>query len=166
MKKMKHQEVEVQITPMLDMAFQLLTFFILTYRPAPMEGQFAMNLLPASPAIAMNAAADPPKDAPQNSDVPASLKTLTTVLRANPNGTLGRVTMEETEVNGMDQLKAKLTEFLQPEGQEPLFEQALIQADPQLKYEELMKVIDVFSNLKITRISFGEIDANGSGVAL
>ena len=47
MKKSKAAEVEVQITPMLDMAFQLLTFFILTYRPAPAEGQFSMNLLPA-----------------------------------------------------------------------------------------------------------------------
>ncbi len=35
---------------MLDMAFQLLTFFILTYHPMPTEGQFLMNLMPASPA--------------------------------------------------------------------------------------------------------------------
>jgi len=39
-RRSKQVEVEVQITPMLDMAFQLLTFFILTYRPAPTEGRF------------------------------------------------------------------------------------------------------------------------------
>ncbi len=50
MKRKKADEVEVQITPMLDMAFQLLTFFILTYHAAPTEGQFSMNLLPAAPA--------------------------------------------------------------------------------------------------------------------
>ncbi len=27
------------ITPMLDMSFQLLSFFILTFRPMPTEGQ-------------------------------------------------------------------------------------------------------------------------------
>ena len=50
MKQRIHADVEVPVTPMLDMAFQLLTFFILTYHPMPAEGQFVMNLLPASPA--------------------------------------------------------------------------------------------------------------------
>ena len=44
---------------MLDMAFQLLTFFVLTYHPAPQEGQFVMTLLPAQPATAMAAAPAP-----------------------------------------------------------------------------------------------------------
>src|SRR4051794_7944653 len=123
MKPMKQQEVEMQITPMLDMAFQLLTFFILTYRPAPIEGQFAMNLLPASPAIKMDAAA-PPDAAAKNQDVPASLRTMTVQLRANPDGTLGKVALEELEVEGMDQLKAKLKEILDPSKEQP-FEQAL-----------------------------------------
>jgi biopolymer transport protein ExbD len=157
LKKRKQDEVELQVTPMLDMAFQLLTFFILTFKSAPTEGQFAMNLLPAAPAIKMDAAAPPNTDA-KNNDVPALLKTMTTQLRANPDGTLGKVTLEELEVDGMDQLKVKLAEILDP-AQKLDFEQALIQADPNLKYEELMKVIDVFSSLKITKISFGELDA-------
>ena len=37
-------EVTVPITPMLDMSFQLLSFFILTFRPMPTEGQLAVNL--------------------------------------------------------------------------------------------------------------------------
>ncbi len=40
-------EPDLPITPMLDMSFQLLAFFILTFRPAPMEGQIAMTLPPA-----------------------------------------------------------------------------------------------------------------------
>ena len=31
---------------MLDMAFQLLTFFILTFRPPPLEGQISLRLPP------------------------------------------------------------------------------------------------------------------------
>jgi len=37
-------EPDLPITPMLDMSFQLLAFFILTFKPAPTEGQIAMTL--------------------------------------------------------------------------------------------------------------------------
>jgi len=164
-KAKKHDDVEIPVTPMLDMAFQLLTFFILTYRPAPAEGQFGMNLMPAAPVIRMDAAAPPANDANANPDVPAALRTMTTQLRANPDGSLGRVTIEENELQGMDELRAKLKEILDPAMDLP-FEQALIQADPQLKYEELMKVIDVFASLKINKISFAELDPTGPGAAL
>ncbi len=47
LEKTRAESVAVPVTPMLDMAFQLLTFFILTYQPMPSEVQFSMNLLPA-----------------------------------------------------------------------------------------------------------------------
>lgn len=40
-----HTEVDLPITPMLDMAFQLLTFFIISYHPSAMEGQFNINIM-------------------------------------------------------------------------------------------------------------------------
>jgi biopolymer transport protein ExbD len=160
LKRRKHEEVEIQITPMLDMAFQLLTFFIMTYHPAPAEGQFSMNLLPAAPQLNLDAA---PTDAnaPADPNVPAALRTMKTTLYAAADGTLGRVTVGEVEVQGMEQLRAKLQEILSDKTLP--FDQALIQADPQLKYEELVKVVDVFSKLDITKISFGEIEAGGAG---
>jgi biopolymer transport protein ExbD len=36
-KKRNQGEVELNLAAMLDMAFQLLTFFILTFKPAPVE---------------------------------------------------------------------------------------------------------------------------------
>ena len=37
-------EVELPVTPMLDMTFQLLAFFILTYQPSTVEeGQFEFS---------------------------------------------------------------------------------------------------------------------------
>jgi biopolymer transport protein ExbD len=40
-------EADLPITPMLDMSFQLLAFFIMTFKPLPVEAQIAMAL-PAS----------------------------------------------------------------------------------------------------------------------
>ena len=39
-------EPDLPITPMLDMSFQLMAFFILTYRPAPTEAQLGLLLPP------------------------------------------------------------------------------------------------------------------------
>jgi len=43
------EEVELNVTAMLDMAFQLLAFFILTFKPPPVEGSIALRLPPAAP---------------------------------------------------------------------------------------------------------------------
>jgi biopolymer transport protein ExbD len=147
------------ITPMLDMAFQLLTFFILTYHPAPSEGQFSLNILPASPATDFRAQAVEPA-ATANDALPAALRTLPTVLRATPSGTLGQVMIGETEAQGMAALKRELETILK----DPTlpFDQALLKVDPNLRYSELMQVIDVFSSLKVTKISFAELGASDS----
>jgi biopolymer transport protein ExbD len=153
-------EIEVPVTPMLDMAFQLLTFFILTYRPAPTEGQFSMNLLPAQKATDISK--EPPKDAPPSPD--ALLRTLKTILRAGPDGLIGEMKLNDQPITGMDELKKELEGFVN----DPIlsFDQAVISVDPQLKYSELMKVIDVFSSLKpkpLTKLSFSELSPNDGG---
>jgi biopolymer transport protein ExbD len=168
LKKLRSQEVEVPITPMLDMAFQLLTFFILTYKPAPTEGQFSMNLLPAQAATEITK--EQPKEQTTTS-VDAELRTLKTVLRAGPNGGLGEVTLADKPIQGGDeqQMMVELKKELEGFVNDPLvsFDQALIQVDPNLKYAKLVMVIDVFSSLKpkpLTKISFSELDrSEGAG---
>ncbi len=139
---------------MLDMAFQLLTFFILTYHPAPSENQFGMNLLPAAPATDFRAQATAEAATP-NDSVPAALKTLPTTLRAGDDGKLGRVTLGEQDIQGMEALRKELNLILT----DPTlpFDQTVIKVDPNLRYEELMQVIDVFSSLKVNKISFEEL---------
>ena len=159
--KRSEENVDVPITPMLDMAFQLLTFFILTYHPMPAEGQFVMNLMPESPAASIFDKAETPNDATPNPDIPAMLKTLPTTLRAGEGGQLGQVTIGENEVRGMAAMKKELETILK----DPTlpFNQALIKVDPNLKYSELMSVINIFSDLKVTKISFAELTDEGSG---
>jgi biopolymer transport protein ExbD len=152
-------EVEIQVTPMLDMAFQLLFFFVMTFRASPQEGQFAMTLLPAQPATRMDA---PLNTETSSSEVPAGLRTLPTTLHALPGGRLGRVTLGDNDIAGMEQLKKELEDILS-NADEFKFDQALIKVDPKLKYSELMQVIDVFSRLKVNKISFTELDESAEG---
>ena len=51
------EEVELNLAAMLDMAFQLLTFFILTFKPAPVEGDIALRLPPPQPITGAGTAA-------------------------------------------------------------------------------------------------------------
>ena len=150
---------------MLDMAFQLLTFFILTYRPMPTEGQFVMNVMPAAPATDITA--KPPEPTAPNDDMPAELKTLPTILRAGEGGALGRITLGETEVHGgPEQLKKELDTIFQ----DPTlpFEQTVIKVDPDLKYSALIQVIDAFSRAfeaakKEPKLSFAELSPEERG---
>jgi biopolymer transport protein ExbD len=40
----EHVDPDLPITPMLDMSFQLLAFFVVIFKPAPTEGQLALAL--------------------------------------------------------------------------------------------------------------------------
>ena len=39
-------EPELPITPMLDLSFQILFFFVMTYHPSALEGHIAGSLVP------------------------------------------------------------------------------------------------------------------------
>jgi biopolymer transport protein ExbD len=157
-KKKPEQSLEIPITPMLDMAFQLLTFFILTYHPMPTEGQYVMNLAPAAPVSDPNAKAS---ETPPADGLSVELKTLPTVLRAGGGGELARIMLGENEL-GPDpkELKAQLDSIFK----DPTlpYEQTLIKVDPSLKYSALVKIIQVFSNAfadakKEAKLSFAEL---------
>jgi biopolymer transport protein ExbD len=150
---------DVPVTPMLDMAFQLLTFFVLTYHPLPAEGQFLMNLLPAQPATSITAEA--PTDKPSD-NLPVSLRTLPTTLRAGTGGLLASITVgEQTIPTDPQALERELDKFLQ--NPDLPFDQTLLKVDPHLKYSELMQVINAFSNSfvrakKDMKLSFEELN--------
>src|SRR3954451_9304031 len=55
------------ITPMLDMSFQLMAFFIMTYHPSALEGHIDGNLLP--PTEVAKSSKDKKSDVPM--DLPA-----------------------------------------------------------------------------------------------
>jgi biopolymer transport protein ExbD len=154
----KSEEPQIPITPMLDMAFQLLTFFVLTYRPAPSEGQIIMNLLPAQPSTAITAPA--PSEKPSEA-LPATLRTLPTVLKAGAGGRLEQILVGDTPL--ATDTKALETELDKYFSDPDLpFEQTMLKVDPRLRYSELMRVMNAFMNAfshakKPPSISFDEL---------
>ncbi len=154
----KSQPPDVPITPMLDMAFQLLTFFVLTYKPAPAEVQFGMKLLPAQPATAITA--DAPADKPSD-NLPVSLRTLPTVLRAGDGGRLAQIMVGETVISTDPKVLEKELDKYFTDPNLP-FDQTVLKVDPRLKYSEVVKVINAFSNAfvhakKEPKLSFEEL---------
>jgi biopolymer transport protein ExbD len=161
--RQKVDEPNVPIAPMLDMAFQLLTFFVLTYHPAPQEGQFVMSLLPPQPATAM-AAAPAANEAAASSELPVSLRTLPTILKAGDGGSLAQILVEQNEIpNDPTALEQTLFKYFQDP--DLPFDQTLIKVDPNLRYSELMIVINAFSKAfekakKEPKLSFEELRPN------
>jgi len=119
-----------------------------------------MNLLPPQPATKFDAPITE-GSVSESSEIPQALRTLTTTLRASPGGHIASIDLGEEHMGDLDALRDRLGEIL---GDPNLpFDQALIQVDPDLKYEELMKVIDIFTGLKLTKISFSELGADAGG---
>jgi biopolymer transport protein ExbD len=74
---------DLPITPMLDMSFQLMAFFIFTFRPAPAEGQFSLtNTTPGQDDVLF----------PNN--MPA---TFIVRVEAKANGTIAKLTLREKD---------------------------------------------------------------------
>ena len=150
-------EVEVPIAPMLDMAFLLLAFFVMTFNPTPIEVQYTMNLLPGQ------AQARPEEgesdDAATADDIPAALRTLTADLLPDAEGGLERVVLGENQIVGIEPLRAELKRIASDESLP--FDQALLRFDPDLHYGALVEVIDAFYDAGIKKINFTELTQGG-----
>lgn len=158
-KKRKQGEVELNLAAMLDMAFQLLTFFILTFRPAPIEGQVDLHLPPPRPVTNVSATEVVGAN-PENSDPAVGMRTLVINAVANDDGALRQIAIGESSMGTTAALERKLTTILSDPGTG--FEQVLLQVDGRLNYDELMRLVDVCTRQKLadgqqlTKLSFVE----------
>ena len=157
------EEVELNLAAMLDMAFQLLTFFILTFKPTPVEGQFSLHLPPPQPVTNVNAAQAAGSDA-NNTNPVQSLNSLVISAYSTPNGSLSTMALGEGRIDNVSMLEGRLRAILSEPGSP--FDQVIIQVSSSLRYEELMKIIDVCtrqmlpSGDKLSKLSFVELPEN------
>lgn len=166
-------DVELNLAAMLDMAFQLLTFFILTFRPSPMEGQISLSLLPAG-AVTNVAAPEAVQSEQSDTISPASTISPTLVIQINagPDGRVASLSLESWTIfegpanaTRLGMLDRELKRSFSIPGTP--FDQVQIRVDPRLSYEELLKVVDVCSRQRlangnpVSKIGFVELTTNG-----
>jgi biopolymer transport protein ExbD len=164
-KKKRHQDdVELNLTAMLDMAFQLLAFFILTFKPSPVEGQILLRMPPPQPVTNVNAG-QPAGNNPQNTNPLQGLNTLIISAFANNDGSLKQLAVGEAVMTSLPALDRKLAAVLSDPGSG--FDQVIIQVDSRLHYDALMQVIDVCTRQKLpsgeqlSKLSFVELPVGG-----
>jgi biopolymer transport protein ExbD len=159
-RRRKQNEVELNLAAMLDMAFQLLAFFILTFKPSPVEGQVSLHLPPPQPLANIKAEKQAGENVADLSPV-AGLDTLVISLFSTPSGDLASMAIGEGNVGSQRELDTRLRTILKDPGSP--FEQVIIQVDSALRYEELMQVVDICTRQtlangqKLSKLSFVEL---------
>src|SRR5580698_5393408 len=138
-----HEEVELNLAAMLDMAFQLLTFFILTFKPAPVEGQISLRMPPPQALAAPNATKQPGSGDSQ--DTVQGFNTLSVILTTDDSGKLTHIYVGQQEVSVDDGPLKLFSDYLGKVLNDPgsPFDQVIIQVPAKLHYSELMRVMGV-----------------------
>src|SRR3954463_2381490 len=93
-RKRAQEDVELNLAAMLDMAFQLLTFFILTFKPAPVEGQLSLKLPPPEAIAKVKSGQAAGSDA-QNTNPVTGVESMVVSVFAAPNGQIGSLAIGE-----------------------------------------------------------------------
>ncbi len=139
-------EVQLNLAAMLDMAFQLLAFFILTFRPAPVEGHFQLHMPPAVPQTQVEQSTD--TNSSTGGETSAFVETLDLYIMADNRGQVTAINVgQQTVVAGrltgdaLGKLNANLRSNFGI--QESPYERIQLHVDRRLHYDELMKIVDV-----------------------
>jgi len=152
-RKKKHQapasdqKVEIQMTPMLDMIFQLLVFFILTFRPVADEGQFEVTMSSVASDSIASASESMALDESEN------LPQIIVGLRADLTGRLaaGGITLGDQTIGSMPELQQQIDNLVQGRGAD--FE-GIVEAETRLQYQYVMHAVNALSHAGVRQISF------------
>jgi len=129
-------EIKLEMTPMIDIVFQLLVFFIMLFKIVHPEGDFNIRL-PAS---------SKPGPPPPNALPPMTLR-----MQADDAGKLARMSLATSDADagaGMsfEQLQTKLREIVNDSNRKTA--EISLDCSPGLKYQYVIKAIDAISGYK------------------
>lgn len=130
------KKVELQMTSMIDVVFQLLVFFIMTFNVVEAEGDFAIQL-PGGPS-----------QDEISCHMPIKLRLHMT---ADARGQLDTMTFNNTVMNKsrpFDDLHQRVVDFLTKDGRPPEFRdevEVVLKCDEQLHYDNVIQAITAVS---------------------
>ena len=140
-----NDKVEMQMTPMIDIVFQLLTFFVMSFKIAVQEGDFNVKMPLAAPGAAS-----------ESIDIlPIKLR-----LTANENGQLSGIRMGDRPLLNFKELNTAIIEIVGTDtGPNSMASQTEVEidADYDLRYENVIAAITAIS---------GHVDRDGHVVPL
>ncbi len=146
------QDVELNMASMLDMAFQLLAFFVLTFQPPPLESQISLRLPPLRGGATGGADQEVLPD--------PKLDTLTVSVFSR-SGNIDLLGVAGQEVKDLPELNGKLAAIFK--NADNPFQQVVVRSSPKLRYGELMQVVNVCTHQKfpdgkkLDKLSFAEL---------
>ena len=131
--------VELNLAAMLDMAFQMLMFFILTFNPGVDEAELAA-LLPAPLPVTEPGSASPRLLASsEGMSYPDDAIVVTAI--GDQRGNLKDLAVESEIAAGLKQLAPLMQRQIQRSDID--VKQVVLQVDAQLNYQSLMSVVDI-----------------------
>ncbi len=140
-KHSRHDEIILQMTPMIDIVFQLMVFFVFTFRIVLPEGDFNIRMPSAEKSTA---------------STPSESPLLKVRLRANAEGQLAAVQLGDVSFAGdapFYQLQTQIRGLIgDAAGPGPSDQEVEIDADFNLKYRYAMNAITAVT---------GYVDDNG-----
>ena len=132
---------------MLDMAFQLLAFFILTYQPGRVEGCISIRMPPSTPVTRPDSSGSG-APTPNEATALAGAVSLQITVTAEKDGGIAAIRVGETPVTDLRKLEQKLRSIA--DLSKTPFDQVQLKVSRNLEYENVLKVIDVCARNKLT----------------
>jgi biopolymer transport protein ExbD len=146
------EEVFFPVTPMLDMAFQLLAFFILTFNPST-ETHLDLDL-PATPAALPSAPQGEARTTPAR-NVDTDLENdLLIRAEADDLGDLKALRLGEAPLSDLSMLGSRLRRYMQLMEGRPL--RVRLVADDRLRYEPVARIIATCETAGVSAIRLSQ----------
>lgn len=142
------EDVYFPAAPILDMAFQLLAFFIMTFRPPTAETRIDLHL-PATPAALPSA----PRGQARPTSRPVDLDLENDVViraEADDLGDLKSLRLGEAPVDDLARLGERLRRYVELLGTRPM--RVRLIADDRLRYEPAARIIAVCSSAGVAAV--------------
>ena len=149
-RRKSHEEVEMNVTAMLDMAFQLLSFFIMTFTSPRTEGQIMLHLPPPEAILGKQGKESAGDNANKSPDEVKPVETLTITLLdqggAVSDVKIGIPNMGKEESIPFNSLEEKLRTYFEESA--GAFKQVVIQGTPHLHWSYVMQAMEICSRQK------------------
>jgi biopolymer transport protein ExbD len=139
-KKAEIEEVKVELTPMIDVVFLLLIFFIVTMKFKVLEGKLVTEL---------------PKDVGVNSgEVEDLLEKLEIDIVADPSQPFGMlVKVNQLNMSSLAAFRATLAKYIKVDPKQ----KATLYPGPKVNYEQVVKIVDQCITVDLLDITFAGV---------